>query len=80
MYIIQQIPKTTINVQLSEQSQLKVFVTNILGEQLITKDKYELTKGLNKINLETINLEPGSYFVHLVINGVKQTKVLSIIK
>ena len=72
--------KTTINVQLSEQSQLKLYVTNILGEQLITKDQYELVKGLNKINLETINLEPGSYFVHLVINGIKQTKVLSIIK
>ena len=72
--------KTTINVQLSKQSHLKLFVTNILGEQLITKDKYELDNGLNKINLQTSSLEPGAYFVHLVINGINQTKVLSIIK
>jgi hypothetical protein len=72
--------ETTINVMLSENRELKLYVTNIIGKQLITKDKYKLDKGLNKIYLDTLKLEPGSYFVNLIINGVKQTKVLTIIK
>lgn len=67
-----------LNFDLKGIENVEIEFTNTLGQQV--KHIELIDNNLNEFRVETSDLSVGTYFVHLVINGIKQSKVLSIIK
>ena len=71
--------KATINVNLSESSDVRLDVVNILGEINLTKT-FGLNAGNNSMDLDVSNLTSGIYFAHLTANGETKTMKITVTK
>jgi hypothetical protein len=69
--------KTTINVNLSESSDVRLDVVNILGEVNLTST-FGLNAGNNSIDLDVSSLTSGIYFAHLTANGETKTMKITV--
>ena len=65
----------TVEYTLYQQSEVKIIVTNELGQpmqNLVPQELYTQAKGKQKITLQTANLSPGIYFCLVELNGRRQ--------
>ena len=69
--------KATINVNLSESSDMRLDVVNILGEVNLTST-FGLNAGNNSMDLDVSSLNSGIYFAHLTANGETKTMKITV--
>lgn len=69
--------KATINVNLSESSDVRLDVVNILGEVNLTST-FGLNAGNNSMDLDVSSLTSGIYFAHLTANGETKTMKITV--
>ena len=69
--------KATIKVNLSERSDVRLDVVNILGEVNLSKT-FGLNVGNNSIDLDVSNLTSGIYFAHITANGETKTMKITV--
>lgn len=65
----------TVEYTLYQQSEVKIIVTNELGQvmqNVVPQELYTQAKGKQKITLQTANLSPGIYFCLVELNGRRQ--------
>ncbi|MBK6506412.1 MAG: T9SS type A sorting domain-containing protein [Ignavibacteria bacterium] len=74
-------PSTTIRFSLKRSAEIKILLSNILGEQVrVLTDKFT-TAGDHEVTLNSADLSTGVYFCSLIANGsVSQTIKLLLIK
>ena len=74
-------PTTKIRFSLKRSAEIKIVLSNILGEQVrVLTDKYTAS-GDHEVTLNSSGLSTGVYFYSLIVNGrVAQTKKLLLIK
>jgi photosystem II stability/assembly factor-like uncharacterized protein len=74
-------PETTIHFSLRRSAEIKIVLSNILGEQVrVLTDKFTAA-GDHKLILKSAGLSTGVYFCSLIANGsVVQTRKLLLIK
>ncbi|MBK9227379.1 MAG: T9SS type A sorting domain-containing protein [Ignavibacteria bacterium] len=74
-------PSTTIKFSLKKSAEIKILLSNILGEQVrVLTDKFT-TAGDHEVTLNSADLSTGVYFCSLIANGsVAQTRKLLLIK
>ena len=69
--------KATINVNLSESSDVRLDVVNILGEVNLSST-FGLNAGNNSMDLDVSSLTSGIYFAHLTANGETKTMKITV--
>ena len=69
----------TININLSESSETRLDIVNILGEISFTK-LLNLNSGNNSVNLNVGHLNNGIYFAHVTVDGETKTMKITINK
>jgi len=69
--------KATINVNLTESSDVRLDVVNILGEVNLTST-FGLNAGNNSMDLDVSSLTSGIYFAHLTANGETKTMKITV--
>ncbi len=74
-------PSTTIKFSLKRNAEIRIILSNILGEQVrVLTDKYT-SAGDHKLIINSAGLSTGVYFCSLIANGsVVQTRKLLLIK
>jgi photosystem II stability/assembly factor-like uncharacterized protein len=74
-------PVTTIGFSLKKSADVKIVLTNILGEQVRVLTDKRMSAGEHELILNLLELPTGVYFYSLIANGsVVQTKKLLLIK
>ena len=71
---------TTIGFYLSEKSNVKILVYDVLGEFVAELANSEFSAGEHSIDFTADNLKSGTYVYKLSYNGISQSKYLTIIK
>jgi len=69
----------SINFNLKSNSEIRIEVYNMVGQLVKTFPTQKYNVGENAANINTAGLNEGLYFVNFSVNGVTQTKKLSII-
>jgi hypothetical protein len=67
---------TILTLELEKNSAVKIELMNKLGQHIRTVYNDQVSQGINNINVNTINLASGIYFVNTYINGIGVTKKL----
>jgi len=60
--------KASINFELTRNSNVKIIIQNIIGEEIEIIENNTFNSGIQQINWNTQNLEKGIYFVKLIVN------------
>ncbi|MFK7784047.1 MAG: Omp28-related outer membrane protein [Crocinitomicaceae bacterium] len=68
-----------IALELQEVSEVMMEITTMTG-QVVEKIYYGSVSGETLLTLNSKNLESGTYFVHVLVNGQKITKKLTLVK
>jgi hypothetical protein len=73
-------PSTTINFSLPKQTQLKIRIYNMLGEQVATIAEGMYEAGYHKVTFNASNLPSGTYIYRIESNNFVQVKKMILIK
>jgi flagellar hook assembly protein FlgD len=73
-------PSTTINFSLPKQTQLKITVYNMLGEQIKTIANGSYEAGYHKVVMDAANLPSGTYIYRLESSDFVQVKKMILLK
>jgi len=68
--------KTTISLQLVEQSDIELTVYNSLGQKVENLFKGTLTAGDHQFNFDANGLKAGTYYYRIISNGSSSTKAM----
>lgn len=66
--------KLTVEFQIKNEGDMKIKVYDILGNEVITKDVYMGSSGLNRIIFDLSDLRPGIY----ILKAVKDSRTVSV--
>ena len=69
----------TIEVNLSENSNVRLDIVNVLGEVALS-ESHRMNSGNNSININVSQLTSGIYFAHLTVNGETKTTKITVTK
>ena len=69
----------TVNINLSESSNVRLDIVNVLGEISLSKFQ-KMNAGNNFINIDVSKLTSGVYFAHLSANGKTVTTKITVTK
>lgn len=73
--------ETTIEYSLTSNANVYITVTDIMGREVVRLDEgRKAANTVNRVSLNTNNLNNGTYFYTINVNGVKETKKLVINK
>ncbi len=73
-------PSTTIRFSLPKQTQLKINIYNMLGEQVATIAEGMYESGYHKVTFDASNLPSGTYIYRLQSNDFVQVKKMILLK
>jgi len=69
----------TLEVKLSENSNVQLDIVNVLGEVTLS-ESHNMNSGNNSININVSQLTSGIYFAHLTVNGETNTTKITVTK
>ena len=69
----------TLEVNLSENSNVQLDIVNVLGEVTLS-ESHNMNSGNNSININVSQLTSGIYFAHLTVNGETNTTKITVTK
>ncbi|MDD3668470.1 MAG: T9SS type A sorting domain-containing protein, partial [Bacteroidales bacterium] len=73
--------ETTIEYALTSNANVYITVTDIMGREVVRLNEgNKAANTVNRVSLDTKNLNNGTYFYTINVNGVKETKKLVINK
>jgi hypothetical protein len=73
-------PTTMINYRLSEPGTVRIEVYNTLGKRVSTLIETEQSAGSHTVSFDGSSLSSGIYFYQLHVNGLVQTRAMTLIK
>ena len=65
---------TKIDVTLTHNASLSLYVTDLIGHQVFKQNRGEVSSGIHSFYLDGSSIRPGIYFYTIVINGERFTK------
>ncbi len=65
---------TTVDVTLTQEASLLLYVTDLIGHQVFKQDRGQVHSGVHTFNLDGSMLRPGIYFYTVMVNGERFTK------
>ena len=65
---------TYVSINTTEPGNLRIELTNLIGQQVLNLDKGHVSTGNHLVTLDVTGLEAGTYFYTVFINGEKVTK------
>ena len=74
------IDKTSISFYLPEDANVRLTVSNTLGQEIMTLSDSSFTKGMHTVDMDATSLSTGVYFYKLEANKTTLTKQLSLVK
>ncbi|MDD4830294.1 MAG: T9SS type A sorting domain-containing protein, partial [Bacteroidales bacterium] len=73
--------ETTIEYTLTSNSNVVITVSDIMGREIVRMNEGTKTaNSINRVALNTANMNNGTYFYTINVNGVKETKKLVVNK
>jgi hypothetical protein len=69
----------TVEISTTENSKITLDIIDVLGKK-ISSNVHNLNTGINKLNINTINLENGIYFVQFTSKGKSSTHKITVAK
>ena len=58
---------------------MNIEIYNTIGE-VVYNEHIRLSKGTNNIKLDSGNLQPGTYYINVIVDGKSNLKTLTIVK
>ena len=74
------IDNTSISFYLPEDANVRLTVSNTLGQEIMTLSDSSFTKGMHTVDMDATSLSTGVYFYKLEVNKTTLTKQLSLVK
>lgn len=85
MELFQNVPNpvmdiTSISFYLPEDANVRLTVSNTLGQEIMTLSDSSFTKGMHSVDMDATSLTTGVYFYKLVANKTSLTKQLTLVR
>lgn len=69
---------TNVSFNLKQTGNVVVSITNMLGQTVATVNAGKLASGNNNVDLNLANIKAGVYFVNVAVDGISNTKKLTV--
>ena len=74
------VDNTSISFYLPEDANVRLTVSNTLGQEIMTLSDSSFTKGMHTVDMDASSLSTGVYFYKLEANKTSLTKQLTLVK
>jgi len=73
-------PSTTIEYDLKKKANVKLIISNVLGQQIKTFENEDQTIGTHKVTFDASDFPSGTYFYTIILDGILDSKKMLFIK